>query len=181
MHWLVLTLALALTLWNGVAVVLTLIGLPGTWLMLAGALVARLAVDQWAPAAEPMFGWWTLGVAGLLCIGAELAEGLSGAAGAKASKSSMRAAGGAIVGGIAGAIVGTVALPVPVVGTIVGAAIGAGAGAMALELTVEKELRTSTSIFDVGRGAAIGRLLATIIKTAFAVIIALQLTIAGFA
>jgi hypothetical protein len=67
-----------------------------------------------------------------------------------------------------------------VVGTIVGAAIGSGAAAMGMELSLHKDLRTSTSVFAVGRGAAVGRLLATVIKGAIAVVVAVILIFGAF-
>jgi uncharacterized protein YqgC (DUF456 family) len=155
-------------------VALTVVGLPGTWLMLLAALGA-----WWA--APGMYDEWTLGVVGVLCILAEVAEGVSGAVGAKAAGSSRRAAAGAIVGGLLGAIFGTVLIPIPVVGTIVGAAVGSGAGAVVMELTKDKPLRRSTSLYAVGKGAAVGRLWATVIKGGFALVIAGMLIVATLA
>lgn len=156
----------------GLGVLLTVVGLPGTWLMLLGALLVK---GFWI---DGMFGWWTLGVCGILAVAAEIAEGASAGVGAARSGASKRAAIGAIVGGLLGAIVGTPLIPVPIVGTIVGGAIGAGVGALALELTVEPGARRSTSYVAVARGAAVGRLLATVVKGAFAIVIALVLTVA---
>lgn len=154
-----------------VCIAATVIGLPGTWLMLAAALSIQ-ALDL------PLFGWWALGIAGALCILAEVAETLSGAAGASAAGASRRAALGAIAGGIAGAILGTFLIPIPVIGSILGGVIGAAGGAMALELSKHQSIRTSTSVLAVGKGAAVGRLLATVIKAAFAVAIAITLIVA---
>ena len=84
------------------------------------------------------------------------------------------------MGGLIGAIAGTVFILVPVVGTIVGAAIGSGAGAMLLELHKPKDERRSTSLLAVGKGAAVGRLLATVIKGVFALAVAALLTVAAF-
>ncbi|MEO1128125.1 MAG: DUF456 family protein [Planctomycetota bacterium] len=162
--------AILISLLSGLCILVTLVGLPGTWIMLAGALVGQWFIPD-------LYTWWTLGAAGLLCIGAEIAEAASGAAGAAASGASKRAAVGAIVGGIIGAITGTVLIPIPLVGTIVGGAIGSGAAAMVLELSIAREVRTSSSVFAVGKGAAIGRLLATVVKTVFAVAVALVLII----
>jgi uncharacterized protein YqgC (DUF456 family) len=163
--------AILISLLCGLCIVVTLVGLPGTWIMLAGALIGQWFIPD-------LYTWWTLGAAGLLCIGAEIAETLSGAAGAAASGASKRAAVGAIIGGIAGAIIGTIVLAfLPLIGTIIGGAIGAGATAMVLELSIAREVRASSSVFAVGKGAAIGRLLATVIKTVFAVAVAIVLII----
>ena len=110
------------------SVLITIAGLPGTWIMLLAALLAQVFVGPEGQA--EMFSWWTLGVAGVLCILAEIAEGAAGGAGAAAAGASKRAVFGGIVGGIIGAIVGTFVIPIPSVGTILGGAIGAGAAGM---------------------------------------------------
>lgn len=152
---------------------ITLIGLPGTWLMLAAALTIE-ALDV------PLFGWWAIGIAGGLAILAEVAETVSGAAGASAAGASRRAALGAIIGGIVGALGGTILIPIPVVGTILGSALGAAAGAMILEISKHRDIRKSTSVIAVGKGAAVGRLLATAIKSGFALAMAVTLIVAMF-
>jgi uncharacterized protein YqgC (DUF456 family) len=164
-----ITAGIAFGVFALVCIGVTLIGLPGTWLMLGAALTIE-ALDV------PLFGWWALGIAGGLAILAEVAETMSGAAGASAAGASRRAAVGAIVGGIIGAIAGT--FVVPVIGSIVGSVIGAGAGAMGMELSKHRSIRTSTSVLAVGKGAAIGRMLATVIKSAFALAMAITLIVA---
>ena len=166
-----ITAAIIVTLVCLVSIFITILGLPGTWIMLLTALLAEMVVGKgWA--FGDMYSPWTLGVAGILCVLGEIAEGAAGGAGAAAAGASKRAIAGAIVGGIIGGIVGTFVIPVPVVGTILGAAIGSGAAAMGMELSLHKELRTSTSVFAVGKGAAIGRLLATVLKGLIAVAVA---------
>jgi uncharacterized protein len=146
-------------------VLLTLVGLPGTWLLLIVAVLAHLIADP------GFMGPWAIVAAITLCVLAEVAEGLSGAAGASAVGASRRALVGAAGGGLVGAIVGTFIIPVPLAGTLIGGAVGAGVGAVGLELSKEKALRRSTSLYAVGRGAAVGRLLATVIKSVFAVLL----------
>lgn len=166
-----IALAISLSLVCLVSVFLTLVGLPGTWIMLLGALLCEWIVGDDITRPE-MFSWWTLGIAGVLCILAEVAEGAAGGAGAAAAGASKRAIAGGIAGGIIGGIVGTFLLPIPVVGTILGAAIGAGAVAMGMEMSLHQDLRKSTSVFAVGKGAAIGRLVAVIVKAIFALMVA---------
>jgi uncharacterized protein len=167
-------LGIAMMVVGALGVVITLVGLPGTWFVLLIALLA-----QWLAPGEP-FTWWTLGAGLLLCVLAEVAEGVSGALGAAKAGASKRALVGAAVGGLVGAIVGTVLLPVPLVGTLVGGAIGAGVGAVALEFIKPKDLRKSRSMLAVGRGAAIGRLLSTVIKSVFAIGLLVLFTVAAF-
>jgi uncharacterized protein YqgC (DUF456 family) len=168
-----ITAGIAFGVFALVCIGVTLIGLPGTWLMLGAALSIE-ALDV------PLFGWWALGIAGGLAILAEVAETMSGAAGASAAGASRRAAVGAIVGGIIGAIGGTFLIPIPVIGSIVGSVVGAAAGAMGMELSKHQSIRTSTSVLAVGKGAAIGRMLATVIKSAFALAMAITLIVAMF-
>jgi hypothetical protein len=152
-------------------VALTLATLPGTWLM----VLAALGVEAWRP---ELLSWDAIIAAAVLAFLAEVAEIAAGAVGAKKAGGSRRAALGAIAGGLLGAILGTVLLPIPLVGTVLGAAVGSGLAAAALELTVEG--RTSRDIRAVGAGAFIGRLVATVLKTMFAVAIAAVITASAF-
>ncbi len=157
------------------AIVLTLVGLPGLWAYLLIALGA-----QWALSPESPFSWWTIGAALVVCVLAEVAEFLSGTLGAAKAGASKRALAGATVGGLIGAIAGTIFLAfLPIIGTLVGGAAGAAIGAILLEVSKPAELRTSTSVLAVGSGAAIGRLLSTVIKSAFAVVLVILLTTAA--
>ncbi len=146
-----------------IGVALTVLGLPGTWLMVLGAL----GVEAWRP---ELLSWGAIITAATMALLAEVAELAAGAVGAKKAGGSKRSAIGAIVGGILGGIVGTFAIPIPIVGTVLGAALGSGAAAAFMELSVEG--RSSAQIRRVGWGAFIGRLVATVLKTAFAVMIA---------
>ncbi|MCB9846903.1 MAG: DUF456 domain-containing protein [Phycisphaeraceae bacterium] len=169
---LVITIALAaLFLLVGTAgIALALIGLPGTWMiLLVGVLVEFVRPET--------FSWWTIGVGGLLAIGAEIAEFSAGAVGAKKAGGSRRAIWMAVAGGLVGGIAGTFVIPIPIVGTIAGAAIGSGACAMLAEMTVEG--RTLAQAGKVGGGAAIGRTLASVFKAGFALALTVLLTIAA--
>jgi uncharacterized protein YqgC (DUF456 family) len=146
-----------------IGVALTVLGLPGTWLMVLGAL----GIEAWRP---ELLSWSAIITAAVMALLAEVAELAAGAVGAKKAGGSKRAAMGAIVGGVLGGIVGTFVLPIPIVGTVLGAAIGSGAAAAVLELSVDG--RTMEQIRRVGWGAFFGRLVATVLKTAFAVMIA---------
>lgn len=164
--------AIAFGVFALVCVCITAIGLPGTWLLAAVAIAIELM-------AVKLFGWWAIGIALGLCVVAEIAETLSGAAGAAAAGASRRASVGAVIGGIVGAIGGTILIPIPVIGTIIGSVLGAAGGAMLLEISTDKSIRRSTSVVEVGKGAAVGRLLATVIKAGFALAIAIVLIVAS--
>lgn len=161
-----------LTLTALICVALTVIGLPGTWILLAGAV----ALEIWR---EGTFGVWTFVIAIALAVIGELVEFAAGTVGASSQGASKRAGLGALVGGVIGAIAGTVLIPIPVVGTIVGSALGAGLCASGVEMALRQ--KTTGHIARIGAGAFVGRLLATVFKGAIALVMAIQLAIAAFA
>lgn len=141
--------------------------LPGTWLaVLAGAIAAL-----WRP---DMISWWSVGAAAGLAIIAEVVELMASAAGAKRGGASRHGAVGAVVGSLLGALAGSPFL-FPI-GTIVGGVAGAGVGTLVAERGLKG--RTWKESAKAGHGAAVGRLAATILKTALASAIAVVLTVA---
>ncbi len=150
-------------------IVLTLLTLPGMWIAIAAAVIANFVVPG-------LFSWWTIGT----CIGlAVLAEALelgASALGAAKGGASKKGAIAAVVGALIGAIVGSFFLPP--VGTVIGAAGGAGIGAIWAEIALNN--RAFREAAKAGAGAAIGRLVAVILKTAFAVTVAGILTTAAW-
>ncbi|MDX2116533.1 MAG: DUF456 domain-containing protein [Planctomycetota bacterium] len=162
--------AVMLGCFSALGVALTLLGLPGIWLM----VLAALGVEAWRP---ELLSWTAIGTAAGLALAAEVAEFLAGAVGARKAGGSRRAALAAVAGGIVGGLVGTVAIPIPVVGTVLGAALGSGLAAAVGELTLEG--KTLRDVRAVGVGAFIGRLLATVIKTMFAVATAAVLVVSS--
>lgn len=162
--------ALGIFVVGAAGVALTMLTLPGTWFMLVVALLTEWLRDG-------TFSKWSLLAAAVLALAAEAVEFFASGAGAAGSGGSKRAAILSVFGGIAGGILGTFLIPFPVLGTILGAIIGAGLAAFIAERTVID--RTWKDAARVGRGAAIGRASALVIKTGFAVVIAIQLTIAA--
>lgn len=160
-----------------VGVALTLLSLPGIWLM----ALAALLVEWWQPAA---LSWGAIIACVLIALLGELLEFIAGAIGAAKAGGSKRAATGAIVGGIVGGIVGTVLIPIPLVGTILGGAIGSGLLALAMEMTVKLRTDGTEKLPGhhrrVATGAFIGRLAATVLKGACAVAAALVLIVSAF-
>jgi uncharacterized protein len=167
--WLILAV-LAMLLGAIAGVVLTALTLPGLWLTLIVAVGLQFIFGD--PA---LFSWWTLGVCLALAIAAEVIELVSSAAGATKSGGGRSGAWGALIGSFIGAILGTF-IPIPIVGTIAGAVIGAAAGAIMGERGIAG--KTWTASLKVGAGAAKGRFLATIVKTAIAALIGLILVVA---
>ena len=155
------------TLW----VALILLGLPGTWLMIATAAVAEWCTTR------TLFHMATLGVAvGLAALG-ETIEFLASAGGAKRAGATRSGAVGALMGGIVGAILGTIFIPVPLLGSLAGGAAGAFAGSAISEHGGGKELRDA---MHVGRGAAVGHVLGMLGKLAMGVAVWVLLTVAVF-
>ncbi len=150
-------------------IVLTLLTLPGTWVLLCAATLVKL----WQPELMP---WWVLAAAGLLAVVGEAIEFFASALGAAKGGASRRGAIGAIVGSVVGAVVGSPFL-FPI-GTIAGGVVGAAAGTMIAERGTAN--KTWSEATRAGSGAAAGRLVATVAKTGIACVMALALGIAVF-
>ena len=153
--------ATIVTLTSIVGIALTLVTLPGIWLALLGAV----AIQAWQPGT---FSWWTLGICAALALSGELLEFAASAAGAAKGGASKKGALGAVAGSLLGAIVGS--FFVPPIGTIIGAVLGAGAAVVWVEMALNS--RSVSAAAKAGTGAAAGRLLATILKTGIAVVVA---------
>ncbi len=148
------------------ALALIPLGLPGTWVMVAAALVYHLTERGTVGVAT------VLGTAVLALI-AEVLEFSLAARYAKQYGGSRRAAWGAIIGGFAGAFVG---VPVPVMGPVVGAFAGAFLGALVAELTVRGDHRAATR---AATGALVGRVVAAAMKVTLGVVIAVWIVTAA--
>jgi uncharacterized protein len=138
------------------ALLLTPLGVPGLWIM-----VAILAAGAWAGSVA-----WTIVIIGLvLAAAAELAEYVI------VERMNVRYGGsrlafwGAIAGGVAGVLVG---MPVPVIGAIVAGFIGSFVGAAAATLY---ETRRVGSAARVGWGTLLGRMWAAAAKVAAGTVI----------
>ena len=144
----------------GVAcVIVTPLGLPGTWIMI-GVAGATDAVVMWMWPGQPMpFGVSALVIAVLAGTAGEIVEFVAGALGAKAGGASRKGAVGSMIGSIIGLIIGTVLIPIPLAGSAIGAIIG--------EKMHGREMKDS---LKPAAGAAIGRILGSLSKAPFALI-----------
>jgi uncharacterized protein YqgC (DUF456 family) len=143
-----------------IGLALTAIGLPGLWMFLLVALGLALGGVAGAPGATAlMIG---LGLAFL----AEIVEWVASVRWTRRSGGSRRAGWGALIGGLVGAVVG---LPVPIIGSVLGSFAGSFLGALAAEYSVTGR---SGLAGQVAWGALIGRVVATAIKMALGVIVA---------
>jgi hypothetical protein len=175
MNYLVATL---LTVLNAVWLFLVVLGLPGTWLMVASTLlVAWWRHGEGTAGSGSMFGTPLLVAIGVLALLGEVLEFLAGVIGSKSTGGSQRGALGALAGALVGGIAGTVLIPLPVVGSLLGACAGAALGALGLELHSGRALRAS---LWSGVGAGAGRFAGTVIKTAVGALIWVLVAVAAF-
>jgi uncharacterized protein YqgC (DUF456 family) len=147
--------------------VLVPLGLPGNFLLLGLALAAAW-LGHFA-----QIGWVALLVMLGLVLLAELVESLLGAAMTRRFGASWWGVGGAFLGGIAGSLIGSAVLPL--IGTLVGAFLGAAAGAVLLEAWHRQ--RVDAEALRAGWGAFLGKLLASLIKVAVGLAIAVYIVV----
>ena len=150
MHWVLYLLLFALL---SCGLLLTLMTLPGLWLMLA----ATFFYGWWTHFA--LIGRYTLLVLLALTLLGEVLETRSAGVGAKRAGATRRGIWGALIGGILGGILLTI--PFPLVGTLIGVCIGTFAGAVIGELSGGARTWQSTAI---GLSAAKGRFVGTFMK-----------------
>jgi len=148
---------------------LVLLGLPGTWLLLA---LAGLA--EWATPAR-LFSTTSVAVVIGLAVLGEVWEFAAGSVRAKRAGAGRRGALGAIGGGLIGAVLGTFLIPAPLIGTLLGGGLGAFAGAAGLERHGGRGLRESLRI---GRAAGVGHALGLAGKLAASVLVWAWLSVA---
>jgi uncharacterized protein YqgC (DUF456 family) len=145
-------------------IVLTLVTLPGTWLI----VLWSLALAIWQPTLVP---WWVVVILIILAATGEALEFLASAVGAAKAGASKWGIIFALLGAFLGALIGM--FIVPVIGAIVGGALGAAAGAVGGEMALAK--RTWDDSKKIALGAAIGRLLSMLAKGLVAVVMGMLL------
>jgi uncharacterized protein YqgC (DUF456 family) len=143
-----------------VSLPLTAVGLPGSWLFLAGISLWK----SFDPGAS--ISWFAIGAAFVLAVIAELIEWVLASRYTDKYGGSRRAGWGALVGGIAGAVIG---VPIPLLGSIIGSFVGAFLGALLAEYSVHRQHEIAGR---VAWGALVGRVVAVGIKVAIGVVIA---------
>jgi uncharacterized protein YqgC (DUF456 family) len=150
-----------------VSLILIPIGLPGTWIMVAAALIYQIMV--------PGSGIGLVTVVGttVLAVIAEVLEFTMSASYTKKYGGSRRAAWGAIIGGLVGAFMG---VPVPIIGSVIGAFLGSFVGALVFELSRGSSGGAATK---VAWGALLGRAVSAAMKVGVGVGIAAWVLIAA--
>ena len=172
-------LAIGFAAFGALCVLLVVAGIPGTWILIAAAVLIDGFDWLWLPEGSPFtFHPITILVAVALgAVGEALEFGLA-ALGAKRFGASKRGMISAIVGGMVGGLVATFAIPIPIVGTLLGAAIGTALGAIIGE-TWNGE-RTLAQSAKPALGAVIGRVLGTLAKLPVALSVWLLLAVTAF-
>lgn len=157
---------------NTVWLVLTVLTLPGNWLM-----VVTTALVAWWQWDVGMFSPWTLVAIAALAAGAEVLEFVSSVAGTRKAGGTRWGAVGSLLGAVVGGLVGTALIPIPLIGSLVGVCGGACLGAWALEAAGG---RSSRQAMKAGMGAGVGRFVATVLKLAVGVVIWLIVAVAAY-
>lgn len=157
----ILLLCLALI----VGLLLTLLGMPGNWLI----VLAAAAYTIWGPAEGlPQMGLYTVLTLFALAVLGEILEFVLGAVTARRAGGSRRAAVGALGGGLAGAVAGMfVGIPIPFVGPFLAAILFASLGAMAgayMAQQASPEWEEQQKAWQIGKAAFWGRLSGTLAK-----------------
>ena len=160
-----------MVLLNVVWLLISLIGVPGNWLMIGAA-----AGLTWLYHGErAVFHTYTFVAVVAMAVVGEIVELAAGAVGARKFGGTAWSSVGALFGGVLGAIVGSILLPV--IGTIGGAAIGAFSGAAGMEMASG---RTRDESVRAGKGAALGHVTGNLSKFALGCLIWLTLAVAVF-
>lgn len=157
--WATLLLIILASAW-----VLTLVGMPGNWVMVAAVIVYVLLVPVEATLG---IGWPVAIALVVLATLGEILEFAAGALGVAKAGGSRRGAVFALVGSLAGAMVGlVVGAPIPVVGSLIAAVLLAGVGALIGAMLGEQgKGRGFDESWKIGKAAFWGRLLGTAAKT----------------
>jgi uncharacterized protein YqgC (DUF456 family) len=163
--WLYYLVVVILLLLSIAAWLLTLLTLPGNWLIVLAAAVFAWLVPEHAGQG---ISWATVAVLfGVAAVG-EVIEFAAGAVGTARHGASGRAVILSLAGAFIGSFVGlAVGAPIPVVGSLVMAVLGGAVGAFAGAYFGEWwKGRTSSERFAAGHGAFVGRIWGTVGKLA---------------
>jgi hypothetical protein len=142
---------------------LTLLGMPGNWLMVASA---ALYATLFTPGAHGRMGWGLVLALAIMAALGDTIEWVAGALGVARRGGSRRGALLALLGSMVGGVVGLfVGLPIPLVGPIVAALLCAGLGALVGAVLGEtwkgSGLRRT---WQIGKAAFWGRLAGSLAK-----------------
>ena len=170
--WAILLVLVLLLSWT-----LTLVGMPGNWLMVAVAAVYVILMPAQSPLA---IGWTVVVVLLVLAILGELAELVAGALGVARFGGSRRGATMALVGSLVGGILGLfLGLPIPLIGSLLASIMLAALGAMLGAYLGERwQGRNAAESWQIGKQAFRGRLLGAVAKAAVGILMILVTLVA---
>ena len=141
-----------------VGLIIAALGLPGTFVILAGAILYNLITWSWTISLEILF------ILFALALLAELIEFIFGLLGAKIFKMSGWTTFGFIAGLIIGAIIG---VPVPIIGSVLGMLLGGFLGAFIVSYieknNFKKSLKAGFGAFVTGIGSIMLKLVIAVI------------------
>jgi len=142
---------------------ITLLGLPGTVLILVDAVIYS-AATHWEK-----LEWWLILVLGVITLVAEISDNVVSAAGVKKYGGSTAGMIWAMVGGLIGAVAigSVVGAFVPVIGPIIGGLVGGFAGGYWYE---RGQGKSGEEARRAGMGAVMGRLAGTVLKSVLAAV-----------
>lgn len=172
-------IAIGFSFFGLLCVLLVVAGLPGTWILIGGAVLVDCLDWLWLPEGAPLtFHPLTLVAAVLVGLVGEALEFSLSAAGAARFGASRRGMVGSVIGGVVGAIFGTIFIWIPIIGTIIGALVGTAAGAVVGEVSDGR--KTLRDAAQPALGAVIGRILGTLAKLPIAIVVFIVLAVAVF-
>lgn len=145
-----------------IAIFIIIVGLPGTWIILAEAVIYGAVTGF-----DRGISGWDLLVLGSMAVTGELLEFLFTAYGAQKYGASNKAIAGALLGGLVGAILLNSFLPV--IGAVIGAFAGVFLGAFIITYLIERDLAKAN---QSGLGAFMGRIGAVLVKGSMGVAMA---------
>ena len=141
-----------------VGLIIAALGLPGTFVILAGAIIYNLITWSWSISFE------ILAILFALALLAELIEFIFGLLGAKIFKMSGWTTFGFIAGLLIGAIIG---VPIPIIGSVIGMLVGGFLGAFIVSYieknNFKKSLKAGFGAFVTGIGSIVLKLVIAVI------------------
>ncbi len=160
-----------------VSLLMTVVGLPGNWVMVTAAALYAYIMPSTSRAD---FGWPVVLALVILAAVGELLELAAGALGVARSGGSRRGAVMALAGSILGALIGmTIGLPIPLIGSLLAALLFAGVGALIGAMLGEHTAgRGLGDTWRIGKAAFWGRLLGTLSKSLVGVLMLAAVVIA---
>lgn len=153
-----ITALVLFTLFAAIGLVLTILGIGGTFAIVLGALIYNLISWSWTISQATVL--WLIGLA----ILGELLEWLITLSSAKKQGASHYGTAGIILGGMLGA---TLLSAIPIIGTVIGLVLGAIVGAFLGEYL---NTHNTKKAWRAARGALQGRALVSLCKTGLAII-----------